>query len=130
MAIENYIGQGIVFPIELGSLGRPNVETGFPLINSSIKNILMYPTNKRIFLSEYGSILNLLVEEPNDILLSSLAENFIYDTLNKWEKRIKIIEVYTRNISVEKLYISITYRLTKSNLEETFTFPFYRNIIY
>lgn len=130
MAVQNYIGQGIVFPIELNSVGGVDVETGFKLVNSSIKNILMWPINQRIFLAEYGSTLSLLVEEPNDVLLSSLIENFIYNTLIKWEKRIKIIEIYTKKITTEKVEISFTYKLTKSNIEETFTFPFYRNIIY
>lgn len=130
MAIENYIGKGITFPIEISSLGGPVIKTGFDLVNSSIKNILMWPRNQRIFLSQYGSPLSLLVEEPNDILLSSLASNFVTNTLKKWEKRITIIEVRVVNISAEKLDISLTYKLTKSNLEETFVFPFYRNIIY
>lgn len=130
MAVENYIGQGIVFPIELNTKGGIDVESGFKLINSSIKNILMWPTNHRIFLSEYGSILNMVIEEPNDFLLSSLVENFVFNTLNLWEKRIRIIETNILSVSAEKLEVSLTYRLTKSNLEETFVFPFYRNIIY
>ena len=130
MAIENYIGKGLTFPIQINKTGGVDLETGFALINSSIKNILLWPTHQRIFLSEYGSMLDTLIEEPNDVLLVSLVENFIYKTLTTWEKRIEIIEVYISGITHDRLYISIVYKLSKSNLEETFTFPYYRNLIY
>ena len=130
MAKINYIGKGVVFPIELNAKGGPIIDTGFKLINSSIKAILLWPKYKRIFLSEYGSLVSSLLEEPNDILLGGLVQNFLVESLTTWEKRIEILETSVVGINTELINISIKYRLTNTNLEETFVFPFYRNIIY
>jgi len=129
-SVLNYIGQGIVFPIEVNAIGGVNVETGFKLLNSSIKAILLWPRNSRIFLSRYGSLISTLLEEPNDFLVGSLVQNYIVNTLSQWEKRIVVLDTSVISISAEQLQISITYRLTNTKIEETFVFPFYRNIIY
>lgn len=130
MATVNYVGKGLTFPIELDSKGSPVLKTGFELINSSIKIILSWPFLQRIFLSEFGSRLEDLLEEPNDELMKSLVKNFVYEALTKWETRIDILEVDTKRTKPESLEIGIRYRVRATGLENIFTFPFYKEIIY
>lgn len=130
MAAQNYIGTGLIFPIQLNSKGAPVMGTGIPLINSSIKIILGWSYLSRIFLSEFGSRLEDLLEEPNDELLGALVKNFLYDALMKWETRINILEIDSKRIEPTKLIVGIRYRVKNTGLEETFVFPFYKEIIY
>lgn len=129
MAVNNYVGKGLVFPIELDSNGRPILSTGFDLINSSIKIILTW-SSSRIMLSEFRSLIDDLLEEPNDDLLKGLVEFYIYDNLRRWEKRIDILETSIQITEYQRMDASIKYRINNSNLEEVFTFPFYRKITY
>ena len=129
MAIENFVGKGIVFPIELDSTGTPVNKTGIELINSSIKLILGWD-NDRIFLSQFRNRLNDLIEEPNDEVLSSLVRFFIFDSLRIWEKRIEVLDITISIPDPSRLDASIYYRITNTNLEAIFTFPFYREIVF
>lgn len=126
--INNYIGNGITFPIQLDVNGAPVISTGFTLVNSSIKLILGWSLRSRIFLSPFGSILESLLEEPNDDLLKGMAEYFIYQSLATWEKRIEIIAVNVRRNQPEKLDIEIQYRLRATGLEEILVYPYYTSI--
>lgn len=128
--IEQYIGKGPVFPIQLNSTGGPILSTGFDLINSSIRLIIAWPYFHRIFLSEFGSRLPDLLEEPNDDLLRRLVEHFSFEALLKWERRIEVLQVDAQRRKSETLDVAITYRLKNTGLEQTFVFPLYTKIIY
>ena len=66
------------------------------------------------------------------ILSKSLAKQFIVDSLNKWERRIEVInssiKILDSNESV--INLSITYKIRSTKIEETFIFPFYKEINY
>jgi phage baseplate assembly protein W len=126
----NYIGSGIVFPIELTSGGFPVLRSGTSIINSSIKMILSWPVRQRIFLDEFGSLVPSALGEPNDQLVRGLVEHYVYDSLTRWEKRILIKDVTTERTESAKLTVSITYVIKSSGLEEVLTFPFYKNLPY
>lgn len=127
---DNIVGKGLVFPIELSSTGSPVLKTGFDLINSSIKIILSWPFKQKIMLSEFGSRLGALMEEPNDDLLKGLVEHFTYEALLKWERRIEVLEVLAERRLPDTLDVTIRYRIKNSGLEDTFVFPFYTKQIY
>lgn len=126
--MTNFVGNGIIFPIEINKSGAPVISTGFKLVNSSIKIILGWPLGSRIFLSGFGSILDSLLEEPNDDLLRGLAEYFIFESLTLWEKRIEVTDVVVTREEPQKLFAQISYRLKGTDLEETMVYPFYNNI--
>lgn len=130
MSVATYVGKGLIFPIQIDSKGSPVIGTGFPLINSSIKIILSWTFRTRIFLSEFGSRLSGLLEEPNDDILLHLVEHFAYEALTKWERRIDILDTLAVRTSDAGLTLRITYRIKNSGLENTFVFPFYTAIIY
>lgn len=126
----NYIGSGIVFPIELTSGGFPVLRSGTSLINSSIKMILSWPVRQRIFLDEFGSLVLSALGEPNDQLVRGLVEHYVYDSLLRWEKRITVKEIVTERTAAEKLSVTITYVIKSTGLEEVLTFPFYKTLPY
>lgn len=124
---ENYIGSGITLPLKISN-GTVPLDSGVELIRSSIRMILFWLKGTRFFLTEFGSKMEELLEEPNDNVLSHLCYTIITDALNTWEKRIEVMDV---NISIEdrgKLKVSITYKIITSQRLDTFTFPFYSEI--
>lgn len=128
--VKKFIGQGITFPIELNSNGRPNIETGVNLIRSSIKNLLSWPYATRYFLGEYGSRLNELLEEPNDDILKNLVRYFVIDSISKFEKRISLLETSIIKPTAGSIHIKLKYKINNSSTTDSFIFPFYDKIKY
>lgn len=127
--IQNFIGQGITLPLKLVN-GRPSLESGFDLIRSSIVMILSWDYGRRFFLAEFGSRLNELIEEPNDKILEDLIKVFVVDAIGRWESRVEIVSTkMVRNTDVS-IDLTITYKIINIKREDTFTFPFYKKIIY
>lgn len=126
---DQYFGSGIIFPIELTSSGLPIIRKGKDLIKPSIRIILSWPHNQRIFLNQFGSRLDELLEEPNDELLKGLVNFFIRDSLGTWEKRITVLDVEIARKEPEDLEVSLTYQNKITGLEDVMTFPFYKTIL-
>lgn len=124
--IDQYLGRGLVFPIQLTPQGLPIISGGTELIRSSIIMILSCPTRQRIFLSSFASRLEELLEEPNDDLLKGLARYFIMASLRDWEQRITVLNVGLFREEVHTLYIEVTYRTKTSGFQDILTFPFYK----
>lgn len=129
MPVQDFIGNGLTFPIQLQN-GRPLLSSGFDLIQASIRNILSYELGTRFFLAEFGSRLNDLIEEPNDEILANLLNQFIIGAVIKWEKRIQTISTSIVNEDDTTIFISITYQVLNVNTPDNFIWPFYKQIIY
>lgn len=127
---KRFTGAGLVFPIEIGPEGRPQIVSGVPLINASINHILSWPIRNKYFNEEFGSRLEELLEEPNDIVLRTLVRRFVIEALERWEKRIELVSVEIIPTERNKLDIHIIYQIRNTKIEETFIFPFYREILY
>lgn len=127
--LGDFIGKGITLPMKLVN-GKPPLESGFDLIKSSLIMLLSWNYGSRYFLHEFGSKLYQLLEEPNDDILQEVIQVFVIDAINKWEPRIeKITSQIARNTDTS-ISLTITYRIIATQTEDTFTFPFYRNINY
>lgn len=129
MALENFVGKGVIFPVELDTTGAPITRTGITLINSSISMILGWD-NDKVFLPEFRSRIVDLIEEPNDEVLRSLVQFFIYEALTTWERRINVLDIVAEVKNSEQLDVRIEYQITNTQIQETFVYPFYREIIY
>lgn len=129
--INNFIGQGIIFPIELVNGATP-LESGFELIRSSIITILTWRYGTRFFLGEFGSKLHLLLDEPNDQILQETIKAFVIDAITNWDSRIQLGDVVTvRDPSTsDTINMTVTYEILNTKLVDSFTFPFYSKIIY
>lgn len=124
MAALVYIGQGTAYPITLQS-GAALKATGAELIKGSIISILTTPVGTRYFNPEYGSRLNELLWEPNDLILAASLREFTASAVTKWEKRIELQDVSVIT-SIDAALIRITYRVKNSNEQDSFIYPFVR----
>jgi len=127
---NQFIGGGITFPIEVNSKGSVDVRGNNVLLQSSIKNILYWPTSQRFFNEQFGSRIFDVLEEPNDNIGKALVRTFIFEALNRWEKRILVKDTKILNSDHQVINIEITYEIRSTRTEETMVFPFYKEIIY
>jgi phage baseplate assembly protein W len=128
-SISNFIGNGITFPFQLVN-GTLPLYSGFELIRSSLITILSWPLGKRFFLAEFGSNLYNLLEEPNDDILKDLIRIFVIDAIAKWEPRIELVDLSLQRTTDISIDLTLTYKILAIKKEDTFTFPFYKKIIY
>ncbi len=124
-----FLGKGITFPIVLFN-GAPEIISGPELIKSSLMSILSWQYGTRYFLAEYGSLLEILLLEPNDFILKQLLRRFVIEAISKWEKRVQVIPENTVIIDVTpyKVNVQIAYIIRGTTSEDSFIFPFYRKI--
>lgn len=127
---NKFLGSGLCFPLLLDDSGKVVVNSDNELIRSSIYNILNWPYKHRFFLESYGCRIEELLEEPNDSISFNLARRYIVDALNDWEKRIEIQPslITLESSSSEALYLKMTYTIISTKKEETFIYPFYKQI--
>ena len=124
MAIPNQVS-GLLFPFTLVS-GKPPIISGVDLIEASLKIILSWPMFTRFYESEFGSRIHEVIEEPNDDVLVNLINRFVIDSINIWEQRIELIQTTILRPSIEKLNVTLVYRVKELNIEDTFyyNYPF------
>lgn len=127
--VANFIGNGLTFPIQLQN-GRGVLYSGFDLIRSSIRTILAFKYSNRFFLGEFGSRLNDLMEEPNDEVLKNLISTFVVQAITRWEKRVSTVSSSIVQSDSHSVQIQIVYKIKNSQSEDSFIYPFYRQIIY
>lgn len=125
-----YLGKTIKFPIVINQYGRPDTVEGVETIPQSIEMILKTPKRSRYFLPQYGSDLDLLMFMPNDDILRSLIFTTIFEALDTWEKRIKVLDITFKFVTEFQLDCHIEYQILKSNEVASFIYPFYTEIIY
>lgn len=127
---NQFIGKGITFPIVVNSTGGVDIGEGNDLLQASIKTILYWPKTHRFFNQHFGSRIFEVIEEPNDIISKTLVRNYIFDALNKWEKRIIIKDVKFLEATETTINLELRYIIRSTRKEETMIFPFYKEIIY
>ena len=127
---NKFIGKGLVFPIQLNNHGGTEPKGGKELLESSLRNILSFTIGTRFFLGEYGTKLELLLQEPNDLITQSLLKDYTVGVIAKWEKRLEVLKVELESKSDVELDIRITYRIVGTKLENTFIYPYYSQLIY
>jgi phage baseplate assembly protein W len=126
--MADLIGIGLTYPTELTN-GSWDLVTGNDLIKQSIFSILETPMGSRFFNPDFGSDINELLFEQNDVIVESLARVFIKDALEKWEKRVKFKAIgFRRETAV--LYIKISFVRKDTGEEDSMIYPFYRQIKY
>lgn len=125
---NQFIGSGYIFPIILNENGRPDSVDDIRLIEASLKTIFTWPKYNRFFVENFGSRINELLEEPNDGIARSLLVTFIKEAVDEYEKRIKVRSVDIVNVTYISVDIRVRYYIRNSKIEETFIFPYYKEL--
>lgn len=121
-----FLGRAIKFPLRIIN-GKPLIADSRESIEQSVYRILSTEEGSRFFLPEYGSRLHELMFEPNDDVVHSLLRQFIFEAIQRWEKRIKFIDV-TFTQDNDRIDCLINYRILATSESLNFIFPFYKKI--
>lgn len=130
--ILEVVGQGVDFPFRFTDSGKVRTiatSNAGERISDSIYLILSTRIGERFFNPEFGSRLPELVFEPNDVKLKNLLKHYTVEALQRWEKRIKILNVILLdNLDADqnKIGISIEYKIRNSHIKGSYVFPFVR----
>lgn len=133
MSKLNFLGKGVDFPFKFSSTGGLKKTVGLrsasdeAKINASLRFILSVQKGERPMLRDFGCNLRSFIFEPNDIQLERAMLFDIRMCILKWEKRIILNNLRVdRTLAKEgKLFLDITYTITKSNVQGNLVYPFY-----
>lgn len=127
---QSFIGKGLTFPIVLTSDGRPPIDGGITLIESSLRGIMSWALGTRFMLGEYGGILEKLLQEANSLTQQSLVKHFTSELISTWEKRVDELDASLISRGEGVLYIQLRYRIKNTKISGSFIFPYYSQLIY
>ena len=126
----NIIGTGISFPIKFSEGKKDQLldtASGVDVINQSIRLILGTRIGERYNNNEFGSNINDLIFEPNDLILKDLLYYSIVTALQRWEKRITILDINFDEQSEHLIHIVINYKINSTHTVGSYVYPFVRN---
>lgn len=127
---RQYLGQGVKFPYEVNAYGRIALQNDVDLVKQSLSILFCEPVGTEFYREHYGSQIREAMFEPNDTILRSLLDYFISDAIQKWEKRINLVDIkYTQpNNQPSFVNCTIFFVLRQSSEIDSFIFPFYREL--
>jgi phage baseplate assembly protein W len=126
---NDFIGKGLTFPIRLVN-GKPPIDGGKILIESSLRDILAWVIGTRFFLGEYGSKLEYLLQEPDNGVSAALLRYYTVALVKFWEKRVEIVSVRIIKRKEGVMLIKLEYRITNTQITGAFIYPYYSQLIY
>ncbi|WMW25084.1 GPW/gp25 family protein [Methanolobus sediminis] len=122
----DFLGVGVSFPLktENGKITWSKYEDS---IRESILLILGTSIGERVMRPDFGCRIHDLAFSVNDTSTASFAIFHVEEALKKWEPRIELIKVDANNDEQElnRLNISIEYRIISSNTRYNLVYPFY-----
>ena len=131
----DFLGKGLKYPYRFqpvsgGTEVSPATSREHEHIRESILQILGTRPGERFMNPEFGSKLNDLVFEQNDVVLKRLFRHFVIDAIKRWEKRVIITDVTfddtPKNVDRNLLSVRISYKVIQSQVEGAFVYPFCR----
>jgi uncharacterized protein len=127
---RDFLGVGWAFPVRIdlmrGDIALSRYDRD---VREAIRIILETAPGERMMRPDFGcGIHSLTFEEINQTILFAV-ENTIRDALVTYEPRIELlaVDINPSDALEGYLYISITYRLRRTNQEDNLVYPFYFN---
>lgn len=123
--LDECLGQGVASTNKMFQQRETVVQVGERKLHDSICMILSTHVGERFFVPEFGSRLHDAIFEQNDLIFKDLVDMYVREALGIWEKRITVINV---DVGIESegniVPVTITYRITNSNMIGTYVYPF------
>lgn len=85
---------GISYPITSNPKGFFYTQNGVDLIKSDLLILLLTNPRERVMLPEYGTPLRQLFFDPSDPVIIRKAKDIIFTSLQNWEPRVAIENIY------------------------------------
>lgn len=105
-------GQGLGFPPRLDAASRIAWSAGPDNIRESIRIILTTEPGERLMLPAFGAGLRRFLFEPNTVTTHRRIEEAVVQSLDRWERRIKLSEVRVEDDPQDTRAALVTVRYT------------------
>ncbi len=124
---NEYLGQGIAFPIHLNPSGKVGIANGEEDIEQAIQIILGTIPGERLMRPEFGCRVHELLFAPNDLATEELIIYYIEEALERWEPRIEVqaVKVTDQLTQDGALQIEIYYQIQDTHNERSIVYPFF-----
>jgi len=125
---KSFLGRGFHFPFEINKqTGKIMMVEHEEDIKEAIEIILKTNLGERVMLPEFGSRANDFVFAVNRLENVAALESEIQDSLQKFEPRIKDVQVKVKNDDGDrsKVIVNITYVVRTTNNLFNRVYPFY-----
>ena len=125
--MSKFLGRGWKYPVEIdrqGGIAGSELEES---IREAILIVLGTAPGERVMRAGFGCEIHELLYAPNNQTTASLAAHYCEEALQKWEPRIKDIEVDSEPSRDEpnRLDVVIRYRVRSTNAARNLVYPFY-----
>lgn len=106
-------GRGLGFPPRLDDQGRLAWSEAAPNIRESIRIILTTEPGERLMLPAFGAGLGRFLFEPNVVTTHRRIEEAVVQSLERWERRIKVdqVEVQADPEDAQAALVTLRYTL-------------------
>lgn len=134
--INKIIGTGLSAPITFDDLHNDRLflmAEGLSVINQSIHAILETRKGERYNNPNFGCDVMLRLFEPNDFILKTTLKYDVTEALERWEKRISLLDVSVLNyeddprLEDQLVIIIINYMVNSTHQQGSYVFPFVLN---
>jgi phage baseplate assembly protein W len=122
---DAFLGQGWRFPPGIDEGGGIALSRGQASIEEAIRIILGTAPGERVFRPEFGCALQDLVFSPNNPRTRALACHHVQEALNRWEPRIRGVQVEAEEGEDGEIAIRIQYETRSTNHPGNLVYPFY-----
>jgi uncharacterized protein len=126
-ARTSYLGRGVRFPMRVNALGSVELVSALEDIDQAIMIILSTRPGERLMRPEFGCRAYDLVFEPRDSVFVGKMQEYVTESLTRWEPRIDLINVRPE-IDPDTdgaVYVNIDYVAKSSHDERSIVFPFF-----
>lgn len=124
---EEFIGNGIAFPMRVDAQGRIALVSREREIEEAIRLIVSTAYGERPMRPEFGCGVHDYVFAPADNNTAGRISFEVRNSLRRWEPRIDIeeVEVSFDDFDPSTMYIDISYSIRGTNDPRNLVFPFY-----
>lgn len=124
---EEFIGNGIAFPMRVDSQGRIALVSREREIEEAIRLIVSTAYGERPMRPEFGCGVHDYVFAPADNNTAGRISFEVRNSLRRWEPRIDVeeVEVSFDDFDPSTMYIDISYSIRGTNDPRNLVFPFY-----
>jgi len=125
--VDATLGVGIAFPFHFDDRGRVARSGGLTHVKEAIVQTLTTSFSERVMTRRFGSSLKDYLFETDLQLLRQQATADIETTLQRWEKRVRLIGVSLKQSKEDnsKIEVFVTYLVVRTNDTGSVVWPFY-----
>ena len=124
---RNFLGRGIAFPLRIDGGGGLSMSQYDENIEECVRIVLGTAVGERIYRPLFGCRVHDLLFEPNNPHTRTMAAHHVKEALDKWEPRIRDINIHSRQDPDDPnaILIDIKYSVRATNSVWNLVYPFY-----